>query len=305
MGTSTFRKAVVRTPDGPDAIEIVTVPVEAPGPEQLRVRVTAASVNPVDIGVASGVFHALGLVDQPEYTGLGWDFAGTVAAVGDGVDLAIGTPVAGLVAGFDRDYGTFAEQVIVAAADVAVVPDDIDPVTAATVPLNALAAAQLLDLLGDAPARGDRLLVTGAAGAVGGYLIPLARERGWRVTGLARAADEKFVRELGADFTTDAETGWDAVADAAAMQRRALALVRDGGVFVGVQPSAAPTPERGVEVRAVTAHPDGARLAGLLERVASGELPTSVHAVLPLERAADALRAVAAGGTRGRHVLRP
>jgi NADPH:quinone reductase-like Zn-dependent oxidoreductase len=53
--------------------------------------------------------------------------------------------------------------------------------------------------------------VTGAAGAVGGNVIPLAQDRGWRVTGLARAQDETFVRGLGADFTTEATPGWDAV----------------------------------------------------------------------------------------------
>ena len=90
-------------------------------------------------------------------------------------------------------------------ADLAVVPDGLDLVTASTVPLNGLAAAQIVDLLGDAPADGNRLLVTGAAGAVGGYVASLAQDRGWQVTGLARAEDEEFVRGLGADFTTHAE----------------------------------------------------------------------------------------------------
>ena len=157
----------------------------------------------------------MGLINQPERTGLGWDFAGTVVATGPGVDLAVGTRVAGLVAGFDRDFGTYAEQLVVPAADLAVVPDGLDLVAASTVPLNGLAAAQIVDLLGDAPTDGNRLLVTGAAGAVGGYVASLAQDRGWQVTGLARAEDEEFVRSLGADFTTHAEPGWDAVADGA------------------------------------------------------------------------------------------
>lgn len=102
MSVPTFRIAVVRTPAGPDSIEIVDVPLTEPGPDQVRVKVAAAAVNPVDLGVAAGVFHDLGLVDQPNWTGLGWDFAGTVEAVGAGVDLAVGTRVAGVVAGFDR-----------------------------------------------------------------------------------------------------------------------------------------------------------------------------------------------------------
>ncbi len=115
--------------------------------------------------------------------------------------------------------------------------------------------------------------MTGAAGAVGGYVVPFALERGWRVTGLARAADEEFVRGLGAEFTAEPTTGWDAVADAAVLQEQAVALVRDGGRFVGVQPSFPPASERGVSIEAVGVVPDGAALAGLLERTATRRAP--------------------------------
>jgi NADPH:quinone reductase-like Zn-dependent oxidoreductase len=125
------------------------------------------------------------------------------------------------------------------------------------------------------------------------------------VTGLARAEDEEFVRGIGAEFTTHAEQGWDAVADGAALQERALALVRDGGAFVGVQPGAEPATERGITVHAVVAHPDGPRLSSLLARTASGDLPARVHVVVPLDQVADAHRAMAKGGVRGRYVLKP
>ena len=305
MSTITFRTAVIHNPDEPDSIEIIDVPVVEPGPGEVRVEIAAAAVNPVDLGVASGRFHEMGLVDQPHHTGLGWDFAGTVAAAGPGVAVAVGTRVAGVVDGFDRDFGTYAEQLVVSVANLAVVPDGLDLVAASTVPLNALAAAQIVDLLGDAPPDADRLLVTGAAGAVGGYVAALAQDRGWQVTGLARAEDEEFVRGLGVDFTIHAEPGWDAVADGGVLQERGLALVRDGGDFVGVQPAAKPAPERGITVDVVVAIPDGARLGDLLERVASGELPARVHAVVPLDQVADAHRAVAKGGVRGRYVLTP
>src|SRR5580700_8985072 len=227
MSTATFKAAVIRTPGGPDSIEFIDLPVAGPGPGEVRVQIVAAPVNPVDLTVASGPLHAMGLINQPDHTGLGWDFAGTVAAAGPGVDLAAGTRVAGLVDGFNRDFGTYAEQLVVPAANLAEVPDGLDLAAASTVPLNGLAAAQLLDLLGDAPTEGNRLLVTGAAGAVGGYVAALAQDRDWQVTGLARAEDEDFVRSLGAEFTMHAEPGWDAVADGAAMQDRALALIRE------------------------------------------------------------------------------
>ena len=300
---TTFRAAVVRTPSGPESIEMVDVPVVEPGPGQVRVEIAGAAVNPVDLALAAGLFHELGLVDQPAHTGLGWDFAGTVTAAGPGVDLPVGSRVAGLVAGFDRAVGTYAEQLVVAAGDTALVPDGLDLTTAATVPLNGLAAAQLVDLLGDG--RGRNLLVTGAAGALGGYAVPLAQDRGWRVTGLARTEDEEFVRSLGGDFTARATPGWDAVADAAVLQEQGVALVRDGGLFVGVRPGAGPAEERGITVRVLVSEPDGARLAQLLEATASGHLPARVHAVVPLDQAAAAHRAVAKGGVRGRYVLQP
>ena len=301
--STTFRTAVVRTPGGPDSIEIIDVPVVEPRPGQVRVEIAGAAVNPVDLALAAGVFHRRGLVDQPDHTGLGWDFAGTVTAIGPDVDLPVGSRVAGLVVGFDRDFGTYAEQLVVPASDTALVPDGLDLTTAATVPLNGLAAARMADLLGDGGGR--NLLVTGAAGAVGGNVIPLAQDRGWLVTGLARAEDEQFVRGLGADFTVDAAPGWDAVADGAALQEQGVALVRDGGLFVGVQPGAEPAGERGVTVRVVVAQPDGARLAQLLDATASGRLPARVHAVVPLDQVAAAHRAVAKGGVRGKYVLQP
>ncbi|MBF9067023.1 NADP-dependent oxidoreductase [Streptacidiphilus sp. NEAU-YB345] len=305
MNPTTSRRAVVRVPSGPRSIETVHVPVPEPGPDQIRVNVAAAAINPVDLGVAGGVFHQLGFVHQPDFTGLGWDFAGTVDAAGPGVELQVGTRVAGFVDGFDRDHGSHAEHLLAPAANVAVVPDGVDLVEAATVPVNAVAAAQLLDLLGEASGAASRLLVTGAAGALGAYVAVLAQDRGWRVTGVARAADEPFVRGLGADFATDLGQGWDAVADAGALQEHALRAVRDGGRFVGVQPAARLAEERGIAVDVVFARPDGARLAGLLARVATGELPARVHAVIPLDEAAAAYEAMAKGGVRGRIVLVP
>ena len=300
---STYRATVVVNPGEPDAIQVVDVPVVPLEAGQIRVAVEAATVNPVDLTVGSGFFHGIGIITQRERTGLGWDFAGTILESAPDVALPVGARVAGLVGGLDRDFGTYAEQLVLPATDVAVVPDGLSLTEAATVPLNAATAQQLVDLLGDGSGR--RLLVTGAAGAVGAYVVPFAIERGWEVTGLGRAADEEFVRGLGAGFTSEATGGWDAVADGAVLQDAAVALVRDGGLFVGVQPSAPPASERGVEVKAVGVVPDGARLAGLLERTASGELPARVAEVLPLDRFAEAHAAVAKGGVRGRFVLVP
>jgi D-arabinose 1-dehydrogenase-like Zn-dependent alcohol dehydrogenase len=89
------------------------------------------------------------------------------------------------------------------------------------------------------------------------------------------------------------------------LQERGLALVRDGGRFVGIRPNAVPASEREITVDVVVTRPDGPTLRELLVRTASGELPARVHAVIPLDDVADAHRTVAAGGVRGRYVLVP
>ena len=99
--------------------------------------------------------------------------------------------------------------------------------------------------------------------------------------------------------------GEHVAADGAVLQESGLALVRDGGAFVGVRPGSEPAAERGIAVAVVVTHPDGHRLGDLLARTASGELPARVHAVLPLDKVADTHRAVAKGGVRGRYVLKP
>ncbi|QBX57256.1 NADP-dependent oxidoreductase [Nocardioides seonyuensis] len=305
MNDQTSRRAVVRDPSGSESIEIINVPIPQPGAGQVRIEVAAAAINPVDLGVASGRFHQLGVVHQPVHTGLGWDFAGTVEAVGDGVTLTVGTLIAKFVDGFDRDYGSHADHVVVDAAHVAPLPDGMFLNVAAGVPLAVTTAGQLVKLIGAAPAAGRRLLVTGAAGAVGAHFAILAKEHGWEVTGLARAGDEEFVRGLGVEFVDETTQGWDVVVDAAAMQAEALRLVRDGGRFVGVQPALRLPEERGITVDVVVSHPDVTLLSSLLERVAAGHLPARIHATLPLTEIVSAYQLLAKGNVRGRIVVVP
>lgn len=301
-----MRAIVITESGGPEALQLVETPAPEPGPGQILVRVSAAAVNPVDLQTAAGMFHELGWINQPDTTGIGWDVAGTVARLGPGVaGPAVGTAVAALLDTLDVPLGGYAEAVLVPAPAVAALPPGLDPVAAATVPLNALTADQALDLL-DLPA-GARLLVTGAAGAVGGYALSLAARRGLAVTGLARVSDEKFVSDAGAIPVSSlpTEPTYDAVLDAAALVGPALAAVLDGGRYVGVLPYAVPEPVRGIVTAAVKVHHDGTRLAELLAAAAAGTLPVRVAQALPLTEAAEAHRLAAAGGVRGRYVLRP
>ncbi|MBA3783064.1 MAG: zinc-binding dehydrogenase [Nocardioides sp.] len=275
-----------------------------PRRHEVLIEVVAAAVNPIDVFVASGAAHPV--FGLPALVGLGWDVAGRVAAIGpDVTDIAPGDLVAGLHDDLTLSTRTHAEQVVLPATSVAVVPPGVDELAAASVPLNALTALQALTPLGDGDGR--TLLVTGAAGAVGGYAVALAAAAGWHVTGLGRAHDEAWVRGAGASgfVTAPQPAAYDVVFDTAVLNALAVAAVRDGGQYVGVIPPAPPAPERGVSVSAVNVRADGSQLARLLARTASGELEVRVAGTVALDHAGSAYEKLAGGGQRGRWLLVP
>ncbi|WP_053669528.1 NADP-dependent oxidoreductase [Streptomyces sp. NRRL B-1140] len=296
-----MRAVVVNSFGGPETVEVVEAEVPEPGARQVRIKVAAASLNPVDAGVRAGVFGGAG-----KRIGLGWDVAGTVDAVGVASAWSVGDAVVALDYGMVKPLGTHADYVVVDTDAVALAPASVDPVHAATLPLNALTALQALELLELSPDRS--LLVTGAAGAVGGYAVQLAAHRGIAVAGLAREGDEAFVRSLGAGrFVGGAvpDGEFDAVLDAAVLGEPALAAVRDGGRYAGVIPQAEPASVRDVRTGAVEVSADGARLAELVRLVDEGVLTTRVAETFALEDAAKAHARLDEGGVRGRLVLVP
>ncbi|GIH98051.1 NADP-dependent oxidoreductase [Planobispora takensis] len=311
-----MRAVVVRSFGGPEALEIADVPVPQAGPGQVRIRVEAAGVNPVDLATRAGVLAGFGLMSAREVQGIGWDVAGVVEETGPGVDaFTPGERVIGISDRLDVSLAGYAEQVVLDADAVAPAPSGATPAEAATIPLNGLTAVQALDL---ADLReGQTLLVTGAAGGLGGYAVELAAARGLRVVAVAGPQDEEPVRKLGAEFfvprgAEPAEAvralvpgGVDGAIDAAVLGLPALAAVRGGGSFVAVIGGAAPVPLRGIRVVNVWVRADGTQLAELSRLVGEGRLTPRVAATLPLTEAAAAHERLAAGGLRGRLVLRP
>ncbi|WP_020120697.1 NADP-dependent oxidoreductase [Streptomyces canus] len=295
-----MRAAVVRTFGGPEAVEVVESELPEPGARQVRIKVAGAALNPVDLGVRTGFFGGAG-----KQVGFGWDVAGTVDAVGVGTVWSVGDEVVALHSGVAKTLGTHAEYVVVDTDAVAKAPVTVDAVHAATLPLNALTAAQALDLL--ELTEGQSLLVTGAAGAVGGFAVQLAARQGVSVTGLAREGDEEFVRSLGAaEFTTTVAAGtFDAVLDAAVLGEAVLERVRDGGAYVGVLPGAHPGSVRGVRTASVAVGADGARLAELAGLVDAGALTLRVAETYALDAVSKAHARLEEGGVRGRLVLVP
>jgi len=287
---------------GNGSTQLSEVPVPQPSAGQVLVRVHAATVNPIDTVLAAGVFHQIGAITHDQPIGLGWDLAGTVEAVGAGVGgFAPGDRVSGLFPAINVPLGGLAEYAVLPASDLAHVPTGLTDVDAAAVGLNALTAQQAIRLLG--PADGRSLLVTGAAGAVGGFALELLAGAGWEISGLARDGDAEFVTARGAKLVTDLDASYDVVLDAAALQESALSAVRPGGLFVGVQPSLPLEATEGRTVTAVGVVPDGAGLAGLLDLAATGGLTIRVAGTVTLEQHPTAFGHVAAGGNRGRWVL--
>jgi NADPH:quinone reductase-like Zn-dependent oxidoreductase len=281
---------------------------------QVRIHVRAAAVNPVDIATRAGWLADRGLAPANGQIGIGWDLAGVTDAIGPGVDrFRAGDPVIAMRDLLSAPVGAQAEYVVLDTEAVAPAPRTVTPVEAATVPLNGLTAAQALDLL--ALREGQWLLVTGAAGALGGFALELAALRGLRTVGIASPGDESLVSELGADaFVPRSENlgasvrrlvpgGVDGALDAAVTGISALDGVRDGGSFVAVAAGAAPTPLRGTRVHNVWIRTDAPRLAELAALVDARRLTPRVAAVQPLDTVAAAHERLSAGGVRGRIVL--
>jgi NADPH:quinone reductase len=298
---------------GPEVLRIIERPVPEPGGGEVRIRVAAATVNPTDSVLRSGRHGQPEGLEPPYVPGM--ELAGTVDAAGAGSGFRPGDPVMAIVSPRTARGGAQAELVVVPAESVARVPEGVGLPEAATLPMNGLTARLALDLLGLGP--GETLAVTGAAGAVGGYTIQLAKVAGLRVIADAKPEDADLVRGLGADVVIPRGTevaeairlvvpdGVAALVDAAVIGGPVLPAIRDGGQLAAVRPFRGET-ERSIAIVPIWVgdylHEQG-KLAGLADLVAAGRLTLRVNRTLPAERAAEAHRLLEAGGIRGRLVL--
>jgi NADPH:quinone reductase-like Zn-dependent oxidoreductase len=281
--------------------EIQDVPVPDPGPGQVRVDVQAASINGIDAFAAAGYVWDSMAHEFPVV--MGRDFAGTVNAVGDGVsDISVGDMVTGVVTALDLLVGVLSEQVVFDADRVVVVPDGVSPEQAAAVGLAGVTARDLVDALSLAP--DDVVLVSGATGGVGAFVVQLAAATGATVLGTARPGDEDFVRGLGAahaiDYTGDIAAavaavvpdGVTAVAHAAGDAATVGAVLRAGGRLASVVGA---TPEQvgrdDVTVTGVLATDTPQKVGALLAAVAAGDLKVPFARTFAFDNAASAVGA--------------
>ena len=311
---------------GPEVLHEVELPDPRPGPGEILVRVDAAGVAPVDAMARSGGLAALyeGITTcraagENPWTGLaalyegitppyvpGMDVCGVVEEVGEGAsggqeNLAVGARVVAFVA-FSGSRGGYSEAVVVPAVSAVRAPANATPSEAVAFLLNALTARNSLDALALPP--GATVLVTGAAGSVGGYITQLAYAEGLHVIALAG-----FIPR-GADVVAEARAlapdGVDAVADTAQIAVDLLGAVRDGGRVSILRPVSQDDPGRGITLLPLTVRKratDQAAMAGLRDLIESRTLSIRLGPVLPASQAAEAHRLLEAGGQRGRIVL--
>uniref|UniRef100_A0AAU3GN67 NADP-dependent oxidoreductase n=1 Tax=Streptomyces sp. NBC_01401 TaxID=2903854 RepID=A0AAU3GN67_9ACTN len=306
---------------GPEALQVLELPPPQAGPGEVRIRVRAAAVNPTDIAVRSGVYAAhMAPGSRPPYVP-GMDAAGVIDQLGPGADdrLAVGQRVVAVVLPTGPHGGAYAEQIVVPAASVVPAPDGVDFPAASTLLMNALTARIALDALAVPP--GGTLAVTGAAGAVGGYTIELAKADGLTVIADAAPKDTDLVRGSGADHVVErgagvasriralAPEGVAGLVDGSIQTAEVLPAVADGGALAelrGWSGPSEPAPERGIRVHPVlvaTALTDTERLRTLSRQAEEGILRLRVAEVLPADQAGEAHRRLEAGGLRGRLVL--
>jgi NADPH2:quinone reductase len=300
------RAVGISGPGGPEVLSVIDRPVRNPGPGEVRIAVTAAAVNPTDMGIRSG---GTGTDDPPPWTP-GMDAAGTIEAVGEGVDrLRVGEEVMAVVSPRRPEGGAQAELIVVEAESVVPIPHGATLQEAATLPMNGLTAFAGLDLIG-LPA-GASLGVTGGAGLLASYVIALAHERGLRVFADAKPEDAELVRGFGADVVVPRGGPFpeqvDAIFDTALLHDAVFDAIRDDGKLVvvrGWRPES--DPPRGIEVVGVRVSTALRRTDWLMELrqfASEGKIALRVAGEYPPEEAAEAQRVTEAGGIRGRALI--
>jgi NADPH:quinone reductase len=309
---TTARAVGITRPGGPEVVVVVEREVREPGHGEVRLAVRAAAVNPTDVGL-----RQRGAAELPPPWVPGMDAAGVIESTGDGVrHLAVGDEVMAAVAPRRPEGGAQAELVVVPAASVVAAPEGMTAEQAATLPMNALTALHGLDLLG--LVEGRTLVVTGGAGLLASYVIPIAKLRGLRVLADASPADEALVRGFGADVVLprgdalvaairlEAPDGVDAVFDTALLRRDVFPAIRKGGALAVVRTWDGDDVEEGiriekVQVWTVLERTDWLREARELAQ--RGVLVPRVAGTYPPEAAGEAQRRMEAGGLRGRGVI--
>ena len=312
-----MRAIVVREFGGPEVLRLEHVPVPEIGPTELLLEVVAAGVNPVDVSNhEDGAWAGIELPYTP-----GSDVSGVVCAVGEAVTrFVVGDEVFALTEFLGLRHGSYAEYVPVPEALAAHKPATLSHVEAASVPLAAGTAYEVVVRRLHLQA-GERVVILGAAGGVGGFATQLAIRCGAQVIGVARGSTHEYLRSLGVAQVIDhsfddaiAEISdtigeVDAVIDLVGGDtiEQSIALVQEQGRMATIASLTGDLDlaiDRNLTLHGVLVRPDGARLGELAVLLESGALRTTVRAEHPLKHAEAAHLEVLRGGVPGKTVIR-
>jgi NADPH:quinone reductase len=273
---------------GINALEVVEKESPVAGPNEVRVSVEAATINPVDLSAASGALGARMPGDGPWTPG--WDLAGVITAVGEGVDSSIiGSRVLGFSQWFQTGNGTQASEVVLPFENVAVARGALSSAQLTTFGLNGLTALHALDAA-NVP-DGGTVIVVGASGGVGGFVAEIAKSRGLTVVPVGRSTDRARL----------AGTNADALVNSGPIDESVLGGVKDGGTAISV--TGVYESVRGIDSRRVGVQPDKAGLETIVQLAESGVLTSRVGQTFPVDEVADAYRAFAARDSHDRLVI--
>jgi NADPH:quinone reductase-like Zn-dependent oxidoreductase len=299
---------------GPEVLRYEDVDRPRPAAGQVLIRVAATSFNPVDAAMRSGFLQQVFPVALPHTPGI--DVAGTLAEIGEGVaGWSVGEAVVGFLP--MTEDGASAEFVLAPAELLTGAPTSIPLVDAAALPSASLSAWQALFEQADLKA-GQRVLVNGAGGGVGGYALQLAKQAGATVIATASPRSRDAVEALGADRIVDytATAVTEAISEPVEVVLNLVNapesdlagltdLVSDGGVLVSTTSPVRDDPGRDVRSVRLFVRSDAGQLATIVERVDSGELRVDVSERFPLSEIARVHELGEAGKFRGKVILTP
>lgn len=304
---------------GPDVLEPAEWPDPEPGRGEVRIRVHAAGVNPVDAKIRKGLLKERIPNQLPIIPG--WDAAGVIDRVGEGVTAwKPGDAVFAYCRKPVIQFGSYAEYIVLPEGQVARAPRSLTHEEAAAVPLAALTAYQSLFGAGRLSA-GQTVLIHAGAGGVGGFAIQLAKLSGARIIATGRADNHATMRKLGADHVVDYTAtdfreavrslypdGIDLAYDTVGgdVQVNSADVLRAGGTLVSILAFSdeAAISARGLHPRYVFVAPNQDELSRLARWIDDGQVTVRLADVLPLEHAAEAHRRIESGRTAGKLVLR-
>lgn len=306
---TTMKAILIHSYGGPEVLKYEDVPRPVLNDDDVLIRVHAAGVNPVDWKIRQGYFE--GMIPLPLIPG--WDVAGVIEEKGPEVKgLEIGDQIYSRPSIFRN--GSYAEYVAVKHSEVALMPESIDYIHAAAVPLAGLTAWQSLFDLAHLQA-GQKILIHAAAGGVGHFAVQFAKWAGAHVIGTASAENHEFLKSIGAHETIDYATAAfeDVVHDAdvvldtmgGEVWERSWKVLKKGGIMV----SALRGPEAGGmdALNKLCAHvfvqPDAIQLGEIAVLIDSGHVRPEIAKVFPLHEADKAHRANETGHTRGKIIL--